>query len=52
MNPLILPAMDYNRTTTVLLEGWISYWITQEGWYAIKDNNFTKAEMNKEWNLK
>ena len=25
-----------NNTATILLQGWCRYWLTQEGWYAIK----------------
>ena len=37
MNSLILLPMG--STTTVLLEGWTWHQITQEGWYAIKQQN-------------
>ena len=33
------PSYGLNSTTTVLLEGWILYYITQEGWYAIKQQS-------------
>ena len=33
------PSYGLNSTTTVLLEGWIWHWITQEGWYATKQIN-------------
>ena len=35
------PSYGLNSTTTVLLEGWIWHSITQEGWYAFKNNKQT-----------
>ena len=42
INPLIPPSYGLNSTTTVLLEVWLWHWITQEGWYAVKQRNQTK----------
>ena len=35
MKPLIHPSYGLNSTATVLLQGWLWYQITHEGWYAI-----------------
>ena len=35
------PSYGLNSTTTVLLEGESWHWITQGGWYAIKQNKHT-----------
>ena len=39
----LFPCMSLNSTTTVLLQGWIWHWITQESWYVIKQRNQTKS---------
>ena len=36
MNLLIPFRYGLNRSTSVLLQGWLSYQITYGGWYAIK----------------
>ena len=40
INPLILLSRGLNSTTTVL-QGWLWHWITQEGWYTVKQRNQT-----------
>ena len=36
-----------NSTTTVLLEGWLWHYITQEGWYDIKQQNKQTKHLEK-----
>ena len=36
-----IPSCWLNSTTTVLLLGHLWYWITHEGWYAVKQRNQT-----------
>ena len=46
MNPRILPpSYEWNSTTIVLLQGWLWYQITHEGWYAIKQRSRIKTKI-------
>ena len=41
------PNYEINSTTIVLLEEWLWHWITNKGWYAIKQRNQTKPNQKE-----
>ena len=45
INPPYPPIYGLNSIPAVLLEGWLWHWITNKGWYAIKQRNQTKPKI-------
>ena len=41
------PCHRLNSTTTVLLQGWLSHWMTLKSWYTIKTKKTKKKKPNK-----